>query len=331
MGRTTTQDPPSRRDTYPVRIRMRQRIQVGFGLLAILAAGMTVYAAWPAALPAGEPEHEDGNYSETPLTAQQIHDLVNQAVENQRRNDLLLHQYARNEHSVFHGNGREPDRDVVSRVIPAGEGIIRVELQRDGKTSDAAYLEQQWHGAAQALLAEANGRDPHIPNFYETARHMHERADMVGAIGKAFIFRWAGRVSVNGRTVVKLTFTPDPTYRSSARYAVLYARSRGTAWVDESSAQLIRADAQLTDDVSWGAGLIAKLYRGGQFSFEQREVEPNLWMPSRYGYDFDGRKFLFSLNIHERMEYSEYLRVGPPEEAIAVIRREHPSIFDNNN
>jgi hypothetical protein len=101
--------------------------------------------------------------------------------------------------------------------------------------------------------------------------------------------------------------------------------------VDESSAQLIRADAQLTDDVSWGAGLIAKLYRGGQFSFEQREVEPNLWMPSRYGYDFDGRKFLFSLNIHERMEYSEYVRVGPPEEAIAVIRREHPSIFANKN
>jgi hypothetical protein len=54
-------------------------------------------------------------------------------------------------------------------------------------------------------------------------------------------------------------------------------------------------------------------------------------MPSRYGYDFDGRKFLFSLNIHERMEYSEYLRVGLPEEAIAVIRREHPSIFANNN
>jgi hypothetical protein len=31
------------------------------------------------------------------------------------------------------------------------------------------------------------------------------------------------------------------------------------------------------------------------------------------------------------MEYSEYLRVGLPEEAIAVIRREHPSIFANNN
>jgi hypothetical protein len=160
---------------------------------------------------------------------------------------------------------------------------------------------------------------------------MRERADMVSAIGKAFIFSWAGRTVVNGRPTIKLTFMPDPTYRSSARYATLYAHSRGTAWVDESAAQLVRAEAELTDDVSWGAGLIAKLYRGGQFDFEQQEVAPGVWMPSRYGYDFDGRKLLFSLSIHERMEYTEYMRVGPPEEAIAVIRREHPAIFANQN
>src|SRR5579863_4365132 len=267
---------------------MLDRTQIGYGLLAILAAGMTLSGAWPISLPASDADQGDSKHSETPLSAQQIHDLIDRAIENQRRNDLLLDQYARTEHSVFHGSASEANKEEVARVIPAGEGIIRVELQRDGRMSDATYLEQQWNDAAQALLAEAHGRDPHVANFSETERHKHERADMVSAIAKAFIFRWAGRASIDGRTVVKLTFSPDPTYRSSARFAVLYAHSRGTAWVDESSAQLIRADAQLTDDVSWGAGLIAKLYRGGQFSFEQREVEPNLWMASRYDYDFEG-------------------------------------------
>ena len=310
---------------------MQQRTQIEFGLLAILAAGMTLSAAWPGALVLGEAEHEDGRHSEAPLTAQQIHDLVDRAIENQRRNDFLLEQYARTEHSLFHGSGKDPDRNIVSRVIPAGEGIIRVELERDGKTSDAAYLEEQWRSVAQALIAQAHGREPQVANFYQTVRRRHERADMVTAIGKAFIFRWAGRDSINGRPVVKLNFSPDPAYRSSARYATLYAHSRGTAWVDESSAQLIRAEAELTEDVSWGAGIIAKLYRGGQFTFEQREVAPLVWMPARYSYDFDGRKFLFSLNVHERMEYTEFTRVGPPEEAIVVIRREHPGIFANQN
>lgn len=311
---------------------MRQRTQVGYGLLAILAAGMTISAAWSIGLPpVNGSDQDDGKHFETPLTAQQIDELVKRAIENQRHNDLLLDQYARTEHSVFHGSAKEPAREVVCRVIPAGEGIVRVELERDGKTHDAAYVEEQWHDAAQALLDEAHGRDPHVANFLETQRRMRERADMVTAIGKAFIFHWSGRVMINGRPVVKLTFVPDPTYRSSARYAPLYAHSRGTAWVEESGAQLLRAEAQLTDDVSWGAGIIAKLYRGGQFSFEQYEVAPGVWMPVRYAYDFDGRKFLFSLSIHQRMEYTEYVRIGPPEEAIAVIRREHPSIFGNPN
>ena len=314
-----------------MRMTIRQRAQIGYSLLAVLAAGMTLSAAWVGVLPVSDAEHDEGKHSEIPLTAQQIKDLVARAIDNQRYNDRVLDQYARTEHSVFRGTGKVSEKEVVSRVIPAGEGIIRVELERDGKISDAASLEAQWHGAAQALVAQAHGRDPHIANFYETVRHRHERADMVAAIANAFIFRWAGRVSMNSRSVVKLDFSPDPAYRSSARFAPLYARSRGTAWVDESSAQLVRAEAELTEDVSWGAGIIAKLYRGGQFTFEQREVAPNVWMPAHYSYDFDGRKFLFSLSVHEQMDYMEFTRVGPPEEAIAVIRREHPSIFVNQN
>lgn len=308
---------------------MRQRAQLGFSLLAIIAAGMTLSAAWPAAMLSKDADQDEGKRSETPLTAQEIRNLVQRAVENQRQNDLLLDEYARTEHSLFHGNGKETQKDVICRVIPAGQGVIRVELERDGKTSDAAFLEQQWHGVAQALVAESHGRSPHVGNFYYRERHAHDRADMVTAIGKAFIFRWAGRFSVNGRSVVKLNFEPDPTYRSSARFAALYAHSKGTAWVDESSAELIRAEAELTDDVSWGAGIIAKLYRGGKFTYEQRQVMPGVWLPTRYAYDFDGRRFLFTLSLHERMEYTDYARVGPPQEALSVIRREHPGLFAN--
>ena len=310
---------------------MRQRAQLGFSLLAILAAGMTLSAAWPAGMPSTDADQDDWKRSETPLTPQQIRILVDRAIENQRHNDVLLEQYGRTEHSLARGNGKEPDKETVCRVIPAGSSIVRVELEHNGRVSDTAYLEQQWHGVAQALLAEANGREFHSDNFFDRERHNHERADMVGAIGKAFIFHWAGRALINGRTVVKLNFEPDPTYKSSARFAAVYAHSRGTAWVDESNAQLIRSEAELNDDVSWGGGLIAKLYRGGQFTYEQHEVSPGVWMPKKFSYDFEGRKFVFSLSLHERMEYTDYLRLGPPEEALAVIRREHPSIFSNHN
>src|SRR5205823_13667610 len=123
--RAGTSQPPGDR---PVRIRMRQRTQVGFSLLAILAAGMTLSAAWPTGLPGNDVNQDESRRPE--LTAQEIHNLVAQAIENQRRNDLMLDQYARTEHSVFHGSAKDSKKEVINRVIPAGEGIVRVELER---------------------------------------------------------------------------------------------------------------------------------------------------------------------------------------------------------
>ena len=311
---------------------MRQRAQVGFSLLAILAAGMTLSAVWPPAMASSDADQDEHRQSQIPLTAQEIRNLVDQAIENQHHNDLLLDQYARTEHEILQGTGKEPNRDTVRRLIPAGGAVLRVELERNGKMTEAPYLEQQWRTVAQALMASARGEEIRGAGLYEGDRHRHERAEMVGAIGKAFMFRWAGRSSLNGRTVVKLSFEPDPAYRSTARFAPLYRHSRGIAWVDESSGQLIKAEAELTGDVSWGGGLIAKLYRGGRFLYEQHEVSPGVWMPTHYSYDFDGRKFVFSsLSAHDRAEYTEYLRVGPPGEALLQVRREHPRIFANAN
>ena len=251
---------------------MRQRAQLGFSLLAILAAGMTLTAVWPVAMASTDADQDNDRPSQTPLSAQEIRSLVDRAIENQHRNDLLLDQYARTEHEFAKGSGKEPGKNTVRRLIPAGEAVLRVELERNGKMADAAYLEEQWHSVAQALMATSRGEELRGAGLYESNRRRHERADMVSSIGKAFIFRWAGRLSINGRTIVKLSFEPDPGYRSSDRFAPVYAHSRGMAWVDESSGQLIKAEAELTDDVYWGGGLIAKLYRGGRFRYAQHEV-----------------------------------------------------------
>ncbi len=55
---------------------------------------------------------------------------------------------------------------------------------------------------------------------------------------------------------------------------------------------------------------------------ERYEFFPGVWFPSYEQYDFDGRKFLVPFSIHERTFYSNYKKVGPPSEAITVVRAE---------
>jgi hypothetical protein len=75
-------------------------------------------------------------------------------------------------------------------------------------------------------------------------------------------------------------------------------------------------------DISFGGGVFGKVYRGGRFVMEQAEVAPGVWLPTRYEYNFAGRRFVFGLEVHEVTEASRYRRVGPPADALVAIRHE---------
>ena len=256
----------------------------------------------------------------------QIHDLVARALESQRKDDAALAEYERTEHSITKGNGKDiPDKDIVTRIIPTGADIVHIELSRNGKPTDPAILEQQWRGLEKILQIESHPEDPIAKLDYERAtKRKRERAEMIDAFAKAFTFHWVGRGMLGGTTVVEFSFEPDPEYRSAIRYGNLFAHAHGKIWLEETSAHVVRFEAQLNSDVSFGGGVFAKVYRGGHFTFEQREVAPGVWLPAYFTYDFDGRKFVFGMSVHEQVEDSEYRHVGPPEQALLLMRREHP-------
>ena len=95
-----------------------------------------------------------------------------------------------------------------------------------------------------------------------------------------------------------------------------------TAWVDEKAAQLVRLEAVLMTDISFIAGIGGKVYRDGQAVIEQSEVEPGVWLPRLYQYDYTVRKFVFTSEVHERVEASHYQRIGNAAQALTEIRRE---------
>ncbi|WP_220089849.1 hypothetical protein, partial [Pseudomonas aeruginosa] len=116
---------------------------------------------------------------------------------------------------------------------------------------------------------------------------------MVDAIARAFRFQWIARTEQDGRGVLEFSFEPDPSFKSSKLFAIVYAHIVGTVWVDETNSQVMRIDARLRDDLSIAAGLIVKIDRGGQASLQQQEVASGIWEPVQYSYNYQGRKLLF--------------------------------------
>ena len=304
---------------------MWRRAWIPVILASLLAAGGLAAAGLAGAGAATAQENQKPSKDDAPLTLAEIRALVARAIADQHGDDRELSEYDRTEHTIQRDSSKEAAPvETVDRVFPIGTGDVRVELDRNGKPDDAAAIEQRWRDLAKVLAIRSNPDDPAIrPEFERTQRRERSHAEMVEAIGSAFQFRWEGRVTIDGRPTIKLEFEPDPTFKSSERFASIFAHTVGTVWFDESSGQVARLEAKLREDVPFYGGLIAKLYRGSWITITQSEVAPGVWLPAHASYDIEGRKFLFAASWRGKIDASGYRRVGPPAEALAVVQREH--------
>lgn len=285
---------------------------------------LALLLAAAVAASAQERESVSGD-DDRPLTLTEIRALVARAIANQHADDRVLNEYDRTEHTIQQEGGKEASTtDAVERVFPTGTGDVRIALNRNGKPIDAMTIEEQWQSIEKALAARSDPSDPAIRD--EFAREQHRELghfEMIDAVGKAFDFSWQGRTTLNGRRMIELRFEPNRNYRSSARWAILFAHMVGTIWLDESSGQVARIEMELRDDVSFGGGIIGKVYHGSWIKIAQSEVAPGVWLPTLATYDVEGRKFVFPAGWRGQIDATGYRHVGPPAEALLVVQREH--------
>jgi hypothetical protein len=291
---------------------------VGFLILLLFpAAPASEYPC--AAIQASSPA-ATASVNPTPGAAGETFEAV---IANQRHNDEVLEVYERTERVEIRktGGDQNPFELHVRRAFPVGTGTYKINLSLDAKpTSPEAYrtdLEK-----LEKFLVAVIQRGPAQQEAYaKLEKKRKERSDLLGASRQAFIFTLTGHETRANRTLARYSMVPNPTFRPPTRTATVFTRVRGTIWVDEQSKQLARIEGTVTEDISI-ALFLAKVYKGSHFMEERYEVEPGIWFPTFDQYDFDGRKFLMSFSIHERTLYTNYKRIGSPQEALVVVRSE---------
>lgn len=250
--------------------------------------------------------------------------LVLRALANQHQNDARLNEYERIERrQAYRPGGEFLAKDELFRVVPAGTGNVKVQLEENNEVVSPLLYRKQLEGVEQALLIATNPKDPRYKTKADKWNtRQRERREIVDAIGYAFDFRFIGYETRNGRLLAKIALEPRPNFKTTSRNAALLQNVRGTVWLEEKSAQLVRAEAEIVRDVLFGGGILGKVNRGGRIVIEQTEVEPGIWLPTLYDYDLKGRRFIFPFELREITEARTYRRIGPPAEALRLIRTE---------
>ncbi len=250
-------------------------------------------------------------------------DVFKEVITNQKRVDTELNVYERIERVEIRktGSDAKPSEVKVWRVFPAGTGMDKIPLGGDGKPANATSYREALEKLETALLWAAQDGAAQREAYGKVERRRKERNDLIDATRKAFFFTKMGEEARGDRVLVKYDMTRNPAYRAATRDEMLFTKVHGTIWIDKESKQLAKIEGEVTEDISVGL-FLAKVYRGSYFMQERYEMSPGEWLPSYQQYDFDGRKFVVPFSIHERTFFSDYHRVGPPKEAIAVVRDE---------
>lgn len=250
-------------------------------------------------------------------------DIFEQVIRNQKNTDAALDNYERIERVEIRktGGDAKPSEVRVWRVFPAGTGMDKIPLTAAEKPANSeAYiaelqkLEKQLVWAAQQGAAQQEA-------YARQAKKRAERGSLIEATHRAFNFTLEGKEKRGDGVLLKYRMTPNPGFKPASRNETVFTKVTGYVWIDENSSELARIEGEVTEDISV-ALFLAKVYKGSHFMQEKYELFPGIWLPTYTQYDFDGRRFLLPVAIHERTFYKDYKRVGPPGEAVRVVRDE---------
>jgi hypothetical protein len=302
-------------------IQIRHIVALGVSLLLL--------PSWPGmpsagALAGGQGAIITGNPAPTP---EQIHSLLARALENQHRDDRALEEFERIERAIARkGENTEVVSDITERIVPSPTGNIKLKMTENGVAVPPETYRSELEFAVNALGLVMHPNDRYKEDLAKRDRRRRDHAELVDTTIHAFRATWAGREtradSSGTRTLLKFLLEPDPDYKPINRFAVIFQHIHATLWVDEAQAQFARLEADIATDIPFAGGVAGKVYHGGHVLMVQEEVAPDIWLPTLYNYEVDGRKFLFAFSIHERTEVTRYRRIGPPALAIEIVRNE---------
>jgi hypothetical protein len=246
-------------------------------------------------------------------------------LEHQHANDEALEQYERVEHHVDRTGGAAPRvlDDKTYRVVPTGSGTMKLLLKDGDRPVDPAEYRKQlvaWEELLELMLKPEDSRTKSA--YAKWQKRKDERKELLDATGEAFRKTWDGQETCNGRVCDVYEVQPNPNFHPHSLVQDVLTRVTAKIWVDRDANQLVRGEAHVMRDISFGGGILGKLYRGGVFFMQQEEVAPGVWLPTRYQYDFTARKFLFTFEQHQYVEARQYRRVGPPKQALTMARTE---------
>src|SRR4029453_15017124 len=208
-------------------------------------------------------------------------------------------------------SGRTTEEAVkVFEVYPGlpGEDRYRRLIEEDGKPVPSDKLAQQDRERQRDVESYSRKLSSEPEREKATRAIEKERVRYTAAVDdifRVYDVRMEQRESIGGHTTILATLTPkaDPKPRTDDGKIMTHFKAR--AWISESDYELVRAEIEAVDNLSFGLGLPARGPKGRGGTSQRRKVNNEVWLPERVTWTASAKVLLLkSLRLRGVSEFS---------------------------
>jgi hypothetical protein len=170
----------------------------------------------------------------------------------------------------------------------------------------------------------------------ESSREDTEREQlMLTSLPDAFLYTYAGmQTAPKGDQLVHLTFKPNPSFIPPNHETRVYQGMQGDMLIDRKATRIAKIDGTLFKDVEFGWGILGRLYKGGKFYVEQRDVGNGRWETVRETLEFNGKILMIKpLTIYSTETATDFRPVPADlsvSQALDLLHKSDQTIAQND-
>jgi len=252
-------------------------------------------------------------------------DLVRRAAKNEiKANDTPNHHFF-----MYRDRSQEKNHSITKEVLETPQGGLSRTIAINGKPLTAEQRAKE----DQKLTKFAN--DPEARRKREqSSKEEDKRSElMLTSLPDAFLYTYAGAErGSTGEELVHLRFKPNPKFDPPNHETRVYVGMEGDMFIDQKAMRIARIDGTLFKDVDFGWGILGRLYKGGKFIIEQRDVGGR-WETVREVLQFNGKILMVkSLTIDSTETASDFRPVSASmttAEALDLLYKNSDAVAEN--
>ena len=227
------------------------------------------------------------------LSEDQIRDLIRQSADNDLENDKKQRDYTyeeREEVRRLDGKGQVKSTEVKTFDVMEiyGEQVQKLTAKDDKPLSDKDA--QKEDEKIQKLIDKRKNEsdDDRRKRLEKEEKEREEGRKFVTEIADAYIFKFVGIESLDGRDTYVIDCDPRPGYEPHMKEAKFLSKARGRVWIDKDDRQMKKLDVMFIDTVSYGL-FLARIHKGSRVIVENVRVNDEVWLQERVAVKIDVR------------------------------------------